>query len=1308
MGNNFLISESFQMIRTNPKLTSNINLVIDSSYKLYLESINTNKILSDKKYKHFSISHLNLLEDKIPEFYNQLPVNISFDIKYDNDDDIMYMDYSNQFDDIYHAGARKTQDNEFYKEEFEYFAPLYIKPNNIPNNFIIMRVDNPVTYELKDNDYRISNINKNNFISEIVNKWKSISVFDLSEKSTIGYWIKNNFVTNNRFPSAPIEIDIKKNNFSKIHGIDYNTGIYTNRSVYLDDMFFKENPHFKLEKFLTECWVNNSLIYPNIINFKFLFDDNPATPFQQKKYTINRYLGFYCNLEYIKNITPYKQYTLRDDIKIEKNIFMLNTQLDGSVMPFSNIDWDNSKSYYIYAKDKLCKVIRIYDKNEYYYKIISEYDLNITDINVYNEIDIQFINSGGTSEYKNMISPRNSEFSIENYIDEYGTNDMYADLYLIKINDNYHVLEKDENLGVIKYYIRSDYGFECDSNTLKSWIINKQNNTTLTSVETYSTPLSFPIYKVKFYDIKDFDFNRVNTHYSDFDFNEKDNYTNTTEHKLYVIEHLDASIPKSFKTYPKGHKYANKTINVSSEYIASNELFELTKNGLTDIWIKNPYIVKFGYMGSNSHSDYPYKFNNNNKVGGRHNKTTNTTFNGNAITEKTHEYFYRIGNFYSGTTSSEVINLYTPKNYLYYDTQTLSIETDTYDINSDKFNLNYYIDTKFDYFDYFFKARKYNKSGIEQTTKYSVLNNGSKYNPSNTIFKGIKYNVKAIKDIIKTTDTDTNFIEKIILDTERNYNNYKLSVIINFNYSSYTNSSFSSYSYFHNDIIDTNNIVNVDKNCIYVFINNFYKNILILLNIKTNMINNYYNFNNLDKFDERDIIYFGWDKNQKINFYDNKLISSINYFNAFNNNNDRTGFDDYINYIYIDENGNTGITNIIDNTSSIINTSWNKHYPPALITLESPDILELKRNSYNIAAIKGPKYNIYDKYKTDYNEVPYDKSDIKEPLSTYIKENEEPIKYRNQEFAEEQVYKKIIYRYSGAYEPIFQDIELFKNSKYFYTIDAIFQKTKNPNNAFNFDNVGSVWNLTNRVFYSDGFSTECDIVSGLITFYTGYTNTLSLDSFFYDLPKKAILTGIELNILRKSEQFRPESHYNYNYIIDNKIKLKINNVEIGQNYANSEFWGITFSSITYGGKNDLWGLNASSLTYDVVNLSNFGINIQAKAIIKQPISGNKASIDSVNLILHYIIDGIITGQTYFYTFDRNYKFDTELNNFGIIEEMIYSKINEKENVLKIKNTEEDRSIYPMIDEYGYSYNDRFIFKSSWDNDFYTRTKNEIE
>ena len=139
-----MIEKSFQLIRTNPALTTNMNVVVNSNYAIYLETIDTNKQLSSMDYKHYFVNKENKYEDVIPVFYNTMPPNLAFDVKYDNDDDIMYKDFSKQFDDIYWAGARNIKD-QWYEEEYEYFAPLYIRPNSLPTNFIILRVNDPAT-----------------------------------------------------------------------------------------------------------------------------------------------------------------------------------------------------------------------------------------------------------------------------------------------------------------------------------------------------------------------------------------------------------------------------------------------------------------------------------------------------------------------------------------------------------------------------------------------------------------------------------------------------------------------------------------------------------------------------------------------------------------------------------------------------------------------------------------------------------------------------------------------------------------------------------------------------------------------------------------------------------------------------------------------------------------------------------------------------------------------------------------------------------------------------------------------------------
>ena len=67
---------------------------------------------------------------------------------------------------------------------------------------------------------------------------------------------------------------------------------------------------------------------------------------------------------------------------------------------------------------------------------------------------------------------------------------------------------------------------------------------------------------------------------------------------------------------------------------------------LNTMWNKIQTTNKWGYSESISHSDYPYKLNNSNEVGGVYNRTVNTKLGIPTIEEKNLDYFYRIGEFY--------------------------------------------------------------------------------------------------------------------------------------------------------------------------------------------------------------------------------------------------------------------------------------------------------------------------------------------------------------------------------------------------------------------------------------------------------------------------------------------------------------------------------------------------------------------------------------------------------------------------------------------------------------------------------------
>ncbi len=1126
-----MINRSFQLLRTNTALTTNIKLVVTSDYKLYLESFDTNKQLSDQKFKHFSLNRNNLYEEQIVRFYDGLSSQLAFDVKYDNDVTNVFSTYDKQFDDIYWSGAKSVEDN-WYKEDFEYFAPLYLKRNSIPDGFIVLRVDDPTAYEDSDNDFNVTKLTKDNFNTQIIDKWKCVNFFDMRYQSDLGYFLYNNYVNNTRFPDVAFELDNREFEYSKFYGIDYTNGVYVSKARFLQDILYFEQPHFKLEKEILNSFRSNNLIYPHILNMKFLFNDVPSTPDKVKEYSLNRYYGFYVDkLELVSKLTSYITPELKNGYKLKNNIFIDSvTGVEINESPFVEGFFDD-KTYWIQYENDFYQVIKTTKNDNIIFQVLSDKDMSGMTFTKVNDRTC-FINYqkgygyscqtiSNPSGYTNYISGFTSNFNIDPYYKDGNLDSMYADLYVINIDGIYHVIKKRDG----KYYVQSDYAINSFPTFLEYWKggIYSKYYTFKPIYEYNEKPLSYPVYRIKFSDIKDFDFNRVNTHFSDFNY-EKDTYNVTNEHKLYAVDYTDAAVlNKNFMIHPRGEDGQYQIMNVSSEYVADDELYEIVFNNLNDIWRKNQSVVKWGFAGSNSHCDYSYKLNNSIDIGDINNRTCDVNNSVASEVDKNLDYFYRIGNFYSGTVNNKV----------YYLNQTTNIEVDFMESYSKKFNLDLYLNSNVDYFDYFFKNKEYfvidEFKYIRQTLKYSIFQSGDKYSQSNTLFKGLNVNIFSVNEISRDT---TGKILNIIPNYSKNFNDYKFSIILNDVYEYYVDAQTVGIN--ENGLIN-NNVINKNINGVHVFLNEKFKNVLVIINIKIPIQDYLISFNNIEYFGENYGLYNGkrLDGLSLINSvltptglteYNPSLLTANNFIDVFDDMNTLSGFDSGVTYYYINSDGVSGTTgpiNINPNNNSG-NTmknlpGWNKVYPPYVLNMNSPEIVRTKKQSYIKKAIKGPSTNIYNKYSTYYDNEQKQKFNVIEPLAREMSLNIEENNLNTVYVSNKVSVPNVLYRYNGTYEPIFNNIALFKNS-YLY------------------------------------------------------------------------------------------------------------------------FSGLTSDSIKY------W--------------------------------------------------------------DSNYKFDTEFTNFGNIEELIYSKINPTISPLKLKNTDKDKSIYPMVDEYGYQYSSRFIFNSSWDKDFYIITNTD--
>lgn len=1115
-----MINKTFQLLRTNPALTTNVKLVVSSDNKLYLESFDTNTQLADQKYKHYQISKEHLYEEQITRFYQGLPKELAFDVKYDSDVSTVFTTYDKQFDDIYWSGAKAIEDD-WHKEDYEYFAPLYFKKGNLPEGFIILRVDESTPYEETDNQFNVTKLTKDNFYTQIVDKWKCVKFCDLRYQTSIGYFLYKNFIQNTRFPDRTFELNYRKYEYSRWYGIDYMNGVYAAKSKFLQDILYYEQPHFKLEKEIIDTYKNEGLIYPNILNIKFLYDDIPCTPDKIKNYSLNRYYGFYIdNLEFVTNLTSYITPELKSGLTLRNNIF-LKDGIPTIESPFVE-GFESDKTYWVHYNDDFYEVIKVLENGQYLYKIISDVDLSGITFETVNDRTC-FINYEegynyrcrtilNPSGYTNFISGLTNGFLIDPYYEDGEIKTMFGDLYLIQIDGKFHILKKRGT----DYFVQSDYAINSYPGGLEYWK-GGRNSKYYVSKPIYQykvKPTVYPVYRLKFTDIKDFDFDRVNTHFSDFDY-EKDVYHNTPEHKLYAVDYSDKSvINKNFMVHARGEDGQYEIINTSSEYVADDELYEISFNDLTPIWRKNQSVVKWGFVGSNSHCDYPYKLNNSLDIGDFFNRTCNIKSNIPLEVEKNLDYFYRIGNFFSGSTGNTV-------RYL---NQTTNIEVDFMEDYSKKFNMDLYLNSDIDYFDYFFKNKTYftidDLNYTKTTLKYSIFNAADDYSPSTTVFRGINFNVLSISSISRNSSGQiTNFITN-----KKNYNGYKFSIILNDVYYNYNGSTFT-------DIVENglsgNTVIDKTVNGIHVFLNDKFKNILIVINVRIPIQESYVSLNNVPVFGEKYGLYASKTLTNTNLFspasvskpYDPDLITAANFIDAFDDYNTLSEFESGITYYYVSsigQSGSTGPINIFNSGNSMATISgWTKADPPIVLTIDDVEILETKKQSYIKSAIKGPKTNIYSKYKTYYDTAQKQNINVTEPLARTMTLNIQPVNVNNTSYAfsrpSQLTNTGFIYRYNGVYEPIFKDIPLFNNT-YLY------------------------------------------------------------------------LSGI--------------TH---------------------------KYWG------------------------------------------------------------------------------ANYKFDTSYYAFGMVEELIFSKVNPKISPLKLKNTEQDKSIYPMVDEFGYQFSSRFIFNSNWDKDFYIIT-----
>jgi hypothetical protein len=1320
-----MIEKSFFLVRTNPALTGNVKLVVSSSYKLYLESFDVNKDLSQERLKHYEIKKDEYYKEVLPYFFKDIEARNIFEVKDDNDASNMYNEYQYQFDDKYYSGAFFSEDT-WYKEEYEYLAPLYIKNNKLPKNFIILRVDGAGQLSEESNG--------SNFRTNIINNWKFVSMFDLTPKSDLGVWMNKNYVEDN-IPKHPLLIK-HNSELTEVYGIDLEYGGWATRYLDLSETQSQNTPIFKTEEFITNLWQDNNIIYPHIINLKFLFDDTPATHDSLKPYSQNRYTGFYLDdAAVVKKTTPYQgvelnKPTILHDIladEVSEIPYVVNNyfvrDVNGRRYSFDPIKkgWDNKQTYWVEFESDFYRLERVENKDaniigKHLYRIVSnkniEFTINllpsgkttriqrlsngiiideyeastpkgVVDAKILSEIkkvlitDISInrneITIGSVGDFNNIIENTNTfviqpvrrydwykingvmtftfRIDVVDMVDAFEIADFdEADLHLMKIGEDYHVIKKfADNIPVVggKYYLHTDWMINVSGKSITSWINN--GNTThnplyykyvnLENISYDQTPPIFDVVRANFTDIQDFDFDRVDTEYTRYEY-EKTNEIEPTTHvepKLYAKEHREVSIKvrtipaekairipildinnrpyyfrkaegllntftktaytdsELFRTdfdgswmlfdgiadgvewkgyrdkfislkrnYIREENYILRTqdsqidftptsvpkviteniswvdgkpeglktnealkslqinqvndpnevfdmnyIPVSSEYIASDELWEIRNNNLTKIWAKNQSICKWGFINSVGLHDYPYRLNYSFDIGGTFNREPNI-FSGQDTPIRKHfdlDYFYRFG-------------IANPTDYEFY---SLHLKGDTLDqVNG--FNVDKYVSSEFDYFEYLFKSDQETSKGIKLTNKYSKFLSENEFGDVYTLFRGVKYKLSDVQEIIKTVQGNDVVIDNILTKNNNKYDDYSFSVVFSRKPSAFI---FNSGTGSINSGID-------------IYLNDVWKNVVVHLYIDTN-----------------DVIE------------------------------------------HQDSNG------VIINAETCKIDAW---YEDTVLTRDI-NTNEWDRTGFKIGGL-------------DISIRPRD----------------------------------------------------FMLSKFLYTLNNFNYIPTDNKNAINFIHI-----------YDDG--REPKIMS--------YNDTDFL--LIAELPNEVLA---QENVYKTLPIGNTSSLLNINNSFKNRVLVEnntnfISDINVYNNYPIGRQIVLESDIRPYWNLSDI--ADPSFFRYDGVYAPIFK-NIP----LFRPMGYNTLTKQSQ-------VSKLKSGNWKFYDSGSNND-SPNLNGFGMLSEVIYSKVNPASNVLKIQDSLGiDKSIYPMIDEFGYDFDARYLFASTWDSNFHSLSRRvEIE
>ena len=287
------------LMRTNPRLTGNIKLVIDSQGKLYLDTFKISDTLNDRVYRKYPVSSDGNYPFDVKTVFSRLPRSEMFRLPKDSlNPHKFYTSYDDQYITDYEYGA-ETSTDDMYSENMRILAPIHLG-KDVPDFFCIFRYEGV----LNEDSYTPNVYDDADKLRNLIKTSEVVRIVDLRKYTAAGQYIRNyhSMIVDFLYGSCYMQF-IEQENADDIlnirqgmdswKGIDISRGVITSM---IESSYFKtsvidknEAVQERFNNYVLGGYERNNVLYPYILNLEFMFNDDSGLD----EFSMHRYFGMY-------------------------------------------------------------------------------------------------------------------------------------------------------------------------------------------------------------------------------------------------------------------------------------------------------------------------------------------------------------------------------------------------------------------------------------------------------------------------------------------------------------------------------------------------------------------------------------------------------------------------------------------------------------------------------------------------------------------------------------------------------------------------------------------------------------------------------------------------------------------------------------------------------------------------------------------------------------------------------------------------------------------------------------------------------